>query len=181
MTLDELKLDWQQSVAPKSDTELQQMISQKTSSVFYRTKLKTIIETIALIIFPVVFLTGLDAERNEDWVNILVILTAAVGIANNLWLYHGLSAEHLNTNLKESLLKVKRKLQGQILFAVVFSSLLSGSVFLFFFFRTPFILEKIGALILLLVVGIIIRTSAEVWRWQKLNRYIDQCLFALIH
>ncbi|MEM9834651.1 MAG: hypothetical protein AAF944_28770 [Bacteroidota bacterium] len=181
MTLDELKSDWQQSVAPKSEVELQQMISQKASSVFYRTKLKVIVESIALVVFPVVFLTGLDAERNEAWVNFLVILTAAVGITNNLWLYYGISANRLNTNLKESLLKVKRKLQGQILLAVIFSSLLNGSVFLFFFFRIPFTLEKIGLLVLLLVVGVFIRTGAEVWRWQKNSQRIDQCLSALTY
>ncbi len=180
MTLDELKSDWQQPVSQKTSTEIQQMISKKASSVFYRTKLKAIIETMAFIAFVVVFMTGLDPERNEAWVNILLLLTAALGIINNLWLFRGLSTIVSDSDLTTSLLKVKKKLRGQILFAVIFSSLLFGSVFLFFFFRTPFTVEKAGLLVMLLILSIGIRSGAEIWRSQKHIRQVDDCLSALI-
>lgn len=181
MTLDELKSDWQQPVSPKSSHEIQQMISQKASSVFYRTKLKVIIETVAFVVLVLVFMTGLDPERNASWVNIVLLLVAAVGITNNLWLYRRLSATVLNDNIKTSLIQFKKKLQEQMLFAIVFSSLLFGSVFLFFFLRVPLTAEKVGLLIMLLILSIGIRSGIEVWRWQKHIHQIDDCLSSLNH
>lgn len=181
MTLDELKSDWQQPVNPKSSNEIQQMISQKASSVFYRTKLKVIVETVAFVVSIAVFMTGLDPERNAAWVNTVLLLVAAAGITNNLWLYRTLSATMSDNNIKTSLLRFKKRLQGQILFAVVFSSLLFGSVLLFFFLRVPLTTEKVGLLIMLLILSIGIRTGAETWRWQKHIRQIDDCLLSLTH
>ena len=181
MTLDELKSDWQQPVSPKSSDEIKRMVSQKASSVFYRTKLKTIVETVAFIVFVVVFMTGLDPERNASWVNVVLLLVAAVGITNNLWLYRRLSATMSDNNVKISLLRFKKKLQGQIFFAIVFSSLLFGSVFLFFFLRVPLTAGKVGLLIMLLILSIGIRTGIEVGRWQKHIRQIDDCLSSLTH
>lgn len=181
MTLNELKSEWQQPFGQKSSAEIEQIISQKASSVFLRTKLKVILETVAFTALIVIFMTGLDPERNETWVNILLLLVASLGIANNLWLYRGLSATVPNLDLKSSLFKLKKRLQGQIIFAIVFSTMFFGSIFLFFFFRVPFTSEKIGLLIALLVVSIGIRTAVEVRRWLKHIRQLDEYLFQLVH
>ncbi|MGD1893906.1 MAG: hypothetical protein ACFB15_25340 [Cyclobacteriaceae bacterium] len=181
MTLDELKSEWQQPYDQKSNAEVEQIISNKASSVFFRTKLKVIIETVAFTALILIFMTGLDSERNETWVNALLIVVVILGIANNLWLYRGLSATIPNLDLRTSLFRHKKRLQGQIIFSVVFSSMFFGSVFLFFFFRTPFTSEKIGLLVALLIVSIGIRTVVEVGRWLKHIRQLDEYLFQLAH
>lgn len=181
MTLDELKSEWQQPIDQKSKGEVEQIISKKAASVFLRTKLKVIIETVAFLALIVVFMTGLDPERNQAWVNILLLLVASLGIANNLWLYRGLSATVPNLDLKTSLFKLKKRLQGQIIFSIAFSSLFFGSVFLFFFFRTPLTSEKVGLLVAMLVISIGIRTRVEVGRWLKHIRQLDDYLFQLTH
>ncbi|MEQ9439773.1 MAG: hypothetical protein RIG62_12035 [Cyclobacteriaceae bacterium] len=181
MSLDELKSEWQRNPAHKSEADIQQSVAKQTASVFSRTKRKVLIETAAFLLLILVFMTGLDPERNEGWVNALLLFVVGLGIMNNFWLYHSLLVNPQSSDLITSLYKARTKLWQQIMFASIFSALFFGSVFLFFFLRIPLTPEKAGLLLLLLTVSIGTRTGVEVWRWRNHIRQLDQSLAELTH
>lgn len=176
MTLDELKSQWPQDISAKSETEIQQMVSRKTSGVFSKTRIKALIETLAFLLLILVFMTGLDPERNRAWVNIFLVLTVGTGIVNNLLLYRNLSINPLADDLAIALRKTRDRLGQQIVISGVFSALFFGSIFLFLTLRVSLTPEKTGWLILFLVGSIGLRTGVEIRRWQQHIRQIDQSL-----
>ena len=139
------------------------------------------IESLAFLVLLLVFMTGLDAPRNADWVNALLCFAVGIGIFNNVWLYRSLTVNAHSDDLKTSIQLVKKRLWQQVLFAGIFSVLFFGSVFLFLSLRTALSPEKTALLFLLLMASIGVRTGAEVWRWQKHIRQLDQSLAALAY
>ena len=156
-------------------------VARQTAPVYTKTKLKVWIETIAFLLLLLVFMTGLDPERNQGWINALLVVVVGVGILNNLWLYRSLSVNAQGDDLKTSLQKTKKKLWQQLWLASIFSALFFGTVFLFLFQRIALSSEKLGLLLLFLVASISIRTGVEVWRWQKHIRQLDQSLADLVY
>lgn len=142
-------------------------MEQRTSSVFSRVKLRAIIESVALLLALLVFFTGLDADRNATWVNILFASVLLIGIANNWMLYRRITVNATGTNLLVSLQSVNHQLQWQIRLAVVFSVLLFVGMFAFLLLRVPMTEQKILFVLFVLPASIGIRTWFEVRQWQR--------------
>ncbi len=167
MKLDELKQTWQQEGEVKSEPQLRAMMKQRVSSAFSRVKLRAVLESGALLLALLVFFTGLDADQNAIWVNVLFAIALLVGIGNNWMLYQRISVNTSGTNLITSLRKVYRQLQWQIGFSVVFSVLLFVGVFAFLLLRIPLTEQKLLLVFFLLPATIGIRTWFEVRQWQR--------------
>ena len=167
MKLDELKQTWQQESETKSEQQLQAMTKQRARSVFSKIKLRAIVESAALLLALLVFFTGLDAEQNAIWVNVLFALAILVGVANNWMLYHRTVLDASESNLLVSLRSVSHQLRWQIRLAVVFSALLFIGVFAFLLWRVPLTDQKLMLAFLALPATIGIRTWFEVRQWQR--------------
>ena len=167
MKLDELKQTWQQENDQKSEQQLKKMMKQRISSVFSRIKLRAVLESIALLLVLLVFFTGLDAERNAIWVNILFAVTMLTGIVNNWVLYRGTTVNIEGVHLIASLEHINRRLQWQVGFAIAFSVLLFVGTFAFLLLRVPMTDQKLLIVLLVLPASIGIRTWFEVRQWYR--------------
>lgn len=179
MKLDELKQQWQQEHASKSEPEIRQMIRGRSSSIYRSIRLKTILESIAFVVVLFVFMTGLDADKNALWVNIFFTVVVALGIANNLILYRSLTFNAQGESLQVSLQKVVNRLWWQIQLSVVFSILFFGGMLTFLLARVPLTDEKVMLAFLLLAFSIGIRTWFEVSKLRKSIRHLNLCLLEL--
>ena len=180
MELDELKQSWQQENKKKNEQQVQTMMKQRVSSVFSRVKLRAIIESVALLLALLVFFTGLDADRNAAWVNILFALALLIGIANNWLLYRSTTVNAAGANLLVSLQNVNQQLQWQIRLAVVFSVLLFVGMFAFLLLRIPMTDQKLLVVLLMLPASIGIRTWFEVRQWQRYRAAVQQSVAELV-
>ncbi|MGB3849870.1 MAG: hypothetical protein WA958_07865 [Tunicatimonas sp.] len=172
MNLNELKQTWQQEDETKSEQQLQEMTKQRARSVFSKIKLRAIIESIALLVALLVFFTGLDADQNATWVNVLFALAIFAGVANNGVLYRRTVLNAKGDNLITSLRGVSHQLQWQIRLAVVFSALLFVGAFAFLLWRVPLTDQKLMVVFLVLPAIIGIRTWFEVYQWRRSLRQV---------
>ena len=180
MKLDELKQTWQQENEGKSEQQLQAMMKQRVSTVFSRIKLRAILESVALLLALLVFFTGLDADQNAAWVNMLFATALLAGIVNNWILYRRMTVNARGVNLVVSLQNVSRQLQWQIRFAVAFSILLFVSAFAFLLLRVPLTDQKIVMVLFVLPASIGIRTWFEVRQWQRNMTLVQHSLAEMI-
>ncbi len=167
MKLDELKQTWQQENEVKSEQQLHEMTKQRVRSVFSKIKLRAIIESVALLLALLVFFTGLDADQNAAWVNVLFALAIFAGVANNWMLYRRTTLNVKGESLAASLQNVSQQLQWQIRLAVVFSTLLFAGAFAFLLWRVPLTDQKLMVVFLVLPTITGIRTWFEVRQWQR--------------
>ena len=172
MKLDELKQTWQQEGEAKSEQQLQAMTKQRARSVFSKIKLRAVIESVALLLVLLVFFTGLDADQNAAWVNVLFALAILAGVGNNWILYRRTILNAKGENLIMSLRGVSHQLQWQIRLAVVFSALLFVGAFAFLLWRVPLTDQKLMVVFLVLPAIIGIRTWFEVRQWQRSLRFV---------
>ena len=167
MKLDELKQTWQQESNQKNEQQLREMMKQRISSVFSRIKLRAILESTALLLALLVFFTGLDAERNAIWVNVLFAITMLTGVTYNWVLYQGTTLNTEGVHLIASLEHVKHRLRWQAGLAIVFSVLLFVGTFAFLLLRVPMTDQKLLVVLLILPASIGIRTWFEVRQWYR--------------
>ena len=179
MELDELKQNWQSETTPKNERQLMQTIKKRSASVFTRTKLKAILESLALLLALIVFFTGLDAHLNAAWVNGLFALAIFVGIANNAVLYRRTIINARGNNLVTSLQQASNLLHRQTQLAIGYSILLFVGVFAFLLLRVPLTDEKLLVVLFALPALIGIRTWIEVRRWQRSMRSVQHSLTEL--
>ena len=179
MKLDELKQAWQQENETKSEQQLQTMTKQRVRSVFSKIKLRAVIESVALLLVLLVFFTGLDANQNAAWVNVLFALAILAGVANNWMLYRRTTLNANGVSLIASLRGISHQLQWQIRLAVVFSTLLFIGAFAFLLWRVPLTDQKLMVVFLVLPAIIGIRTWFEVRQWQRNLRVVRQSLAEL--
>ncbi len=179
MELDEMKQSWQQENEKKNEQQVQTMMKQRASTVFSKVKLRVILESVALLLALLVFFTGLDADQNAAWVNILFASALLIGIANNWVLYRRIAVNVAGANLLVSLQNVNHQLQWQIRLAVVFSVLLFVGVFAFLLLRVPMTDQKLLVVLLVLPASIGIRTWFEVRQWQRNRAVVQQSVAEL--
>lgn len=179
MNLDELKHQWQQEHARKSEPEIRQMIRGRSASVYRRIRLKTNLEAVAFVVVLFIFLTGLDADKNALWVNIFFTAVVALGIANNLILYRSLTLNAQGASLQDSLHQIINRLWWQVQLSVVFSILFFGGMLTFLLARVPLTDEKVMLALLLLAFSIGIRSWFEVSKWKNSIRRLNLCLLEL--
>ena len=179
MKLDEFKQAWQQEGEAKSEQQLQAMTKQRARSVFSKIKLRATIESVALLLVLLVFFTGLDADQNTAWVNVLFALAILTGVANNWMLYRRTTLNANGVSLIASLRGISHQLQWQIRLAVVFSALLFIGAFAFLLWRVPLTDQKLLLVFLVLPAIIGIRTWFEMRRWQRSLRFVRYNLMEL--
>ncbi len=179
MNLDELKQTWQQENEEKSEQQLQAMTKQRARSVFSKIKLRAVIEAVALLMALLVFFTGLDADQNAAWVNVLFTLAILVGVANNWMLYRRTTLNANGVSLIASLQNVSHHLRWQIRLAVVFSALLFIGAFAFLLWRVPLTDQKLLLVFLVMPAIIGIRTWIEVRQWRQNLVMVQQSLAEL--
>ena len=179
MELDELKQRWQQENEEKSEQQLQAMMKQRMVSAFSKIKLRAVLESVAFLLALLVFFTGLDAHQNATWVNVLFTLALLTGIANNGMLYRRITVNATGANVVASLQNVRRRLQWQIGFAVVFSVLLFVGVFAFLLLRVPITDQNLLLVLFIVPASIGVRTWFEARHWQRNVALVRHCLAEL--
>src|SRR5664279_1488164 len=104
MELNDLKSNWQNAGgASKSECELQKMTKITRSPAIQRIRKKLIIETIALLMFSVVYYDWFDGDKKPVYANVLLLSSVLLYILNDVIGYIAIANPISGLNLKLSI------------------------------------------------------------------------------
>lgn len=133
MNLDHLKSNWKQAGAGnRNQHELWAMTQIKNHPDIQRIRLKLIIETMAIIVFLMVYYDAFDGADRPFWANAILVVATSFYVIVRIsgWLL--LSNPIQGDNLKTSLILFKNKIK-QIAVLILLSSFLFGAAVIGFF------------------------------------------------
>ncbi|MFP4092069.1 MAG: hypothetical protein ACLFUB_20460 [Cyclobacteriaceae bacterium] len=181
MHLDELKKQWQAEHHQKIEGEIHRLIAGKSKAASARARKKALLESGALGLVLLVFMTGLDPERNELWVNLSFTLVILSGIANNLLLYRRLVLNAQGAKLSQAIHQQTKYLWQQIQLSVLYSVLFFGATFAFLLLRVNLDGRNVYWLLLIIPFSVVLRSWFEIRRWRKDLRQLNLCQMELTH
>jgi hypothetical protein len=174
MDLNELKSTWQNAGRErKSQLELQAMTKINNHPKVRRTKIKFIIEVILLVAFLAVYHDILDGASKPLWLNIMLVSSIILYIANDIIGYVTLLNLVKGHNVAKSLQNLKVKLWRILVVSLITSIGFAVALLLFLTFNIQFTTSKY-ALLAGMVLTMIIMISVSYKTWIGRVRHIHK-------
>lgn len=133
MDIDEFKSNWKQSgTDKKSRKELMMMVNIQNHPKLNRIRIRLIIEVILLVAFIVSYNNIFDGVNKPLWVNIALLITAALFIITDVIGYFILQNPIRGNNIKESIFNLHINIKRISVFSLIVSFLFGLVTIIFF-------------------------------------------------
>ncbi|MEP7108032.1 MAG: hypothetical protein ABI760_08615 [Ferruginibacter sp.] len=148
MELKDLKSDWQNAgKAFKSEADLLSMTKIINHPTLKRIRIKLIAETIFLLLFLVIYYDWFDGDKKPFYANILLVTGVLLYVANDILGYISMVKPINGLNLKLSIKNYLTRIKRLSVFSLIFSSIYS--IFLIIYFLSAINLTKEKGFLLL--------------------------------
>jgi hypothetical protein len=165
MELNDLKSNWQNAGGTsKSESDLQKMTKIAGSSAMQRLRKKLVIESIALLMFSLVYYDWFDGDKKPVYANVLLLSGVLLYILNDVIGYIAISNPISGLNLKLSIQNYLQRVRHLFMFSLIISVLYGISLLVFFSSVIHFTKEK-GLLLagLIATLSLMYFLSFRIW------------------
>lgn len=152
MNIDDLKSDWHRAGSESlSEKELAVMTRVRNHPSLRKLRIKFMTEIVALAALLLLYYDGFDGAQKPLLVNILLVLSIALYLVNNVLGYSQIQNPSVSGNIREALDKQTRSLKRLAVLSLISSVVYATALMVFFTYQMVFTQRKyiiLSALIL---------------------------------
>jgi hypothetical protein len=177
MEQDSLQLLWHGMVAPQQSTEtLKNMTGDKAHPVLKRIRRQMIIESIAFIVFMVVYYDFFDGNRKPRIANLVLVTGLALVIMHNVIGFVLAKELTIRHSIKQTLEAQLAKIKSFALISI-FTRILAAACFLYFFTSVSDTTWVLAAIIIIFILQFVLLWTI----WRNRIRQLRQAIDSLKH
>lgn len=167
MNIDDLKSDWHRAGQKSfSEQELAMMTRVRNHPSLRKLRIKFMTEIVALTALLFLFYDGLDGDQKPMLVNIMLITSIVVYIANNALGYFYIQNPKVSGNIREALVKQSHSLKRLAVVSLASSAVYAATLLFFLTYQTAFTQRKYIILSALIVVFLLLFYYSWI-SWQR--------------